>query len=236
MPHNLLEAMIVAADDPGSGITDVEVSGNVMTMLLAGEDTTANTLTWAIWLLTRNPEALAKARAEVDAVSSGRSGWTLERLAELRYLEACANETMRLKPVAPFLMLQALRETRIADVRVPAGTLVWAALRTDTVRAEYFPDPTRFDPDRWLNAHAAPSTTSANRVAMPFGAGPRVCPGRQLAMLEIKMALAMLLGAFEIESLVPLHGSEPDERMSFAMSPSTLTMRLRERTTQAASA
>ncbi len=236
VPHNLLEAMIVAADDPGSGITDVEVSGNVMTMLLAGEDTTANTLTWAIWLLTRNPEALAKARAEVDAVSSGRSGWTLERLAELRYLEACANETMRLKPVAPFLMLQALRETRIADVRVPAGTLVWAALRTDTVRAEYFPDPTRFDPDRWLNAHAAPSTTSANRVAMPFGAGPRVCPGRQLAMLEIKMALAMLLGAFEIESLVPLHGSEPDERMSFAMSPSTLTMRLRERTTQAASA
>ncbi|MEO7117089.1 MAG: cytochrome P450, partial [Caldimonas sp.] len=233
-PHNLLEAMIVAADDPGSGITDAEVSGNVMTMLLAGEDTTANTLTWAIWLLTRNPEALAKARAEVDAVSPDRAGWTLERLAELRYLEACANETMRLKPVAPFLMLQALRETRIADVRVPPGTLVWAALRTDTVRDEYFPDPSRFDPDRWLSAHAAPSTTSANRVSMPFGAGPRVCPGRQLAMLEIKMALATLLGAFEIESLVPLRGSEPDELMSFAMSPSTLTMRLRERTAQAA--
>jgi cytochrome P450 len=228
-PHNLLEAMIVAADDPGSGITDSEVSGNVMTMLLAGEDTTANTLAWAIWLLTRNPEALARARAEVDAASPGASGWTLDKLGELRFLEACANETMRLKPVAPFLMLQALRETRIGDVRVPAGTLVWAALRSDTVREDYFAEPMRFDPDRWLNAHAAPSTTSVNRVAMPFGAGPRVCPGRQLAMLEIKMALATLLGAFEIESIVPAAGTEPDELMSFTMTPSTMTMRLRER-------
>ncbi len=228
-PHNLLEAMIVAADDPGSGITDAEVSGNVMTMLLAGEDTTANTLAWAVWLLTRNPEALARARAEVDANADPVGGWTLERLAELRFVEACANETMRLKPVAPFIMLQAVRETRIADIRVPPGTLVWAALRTDTLREDYFSDAASFTPDRWLNAHAAPSATSVNRVAMPFGAGPRVCPGRQLAMLEIKMALATLLGAFEIESVTPAAGVEPDELMSFAMTPSAMTMRLRER-------
>ena len=228
-PHNLLEAMIVAADDPGSGITDAEVSGNVMTMLLAGEDTTANTLAWAIWLLTRHPEALARARAEVDATAGPASGWTLERLAELRYLEACANETMRLKPVAPFLMLQALRETRISDIRVPAGTLIWAALRTDAVREEYFAKASTFDPERWLNSHAAPSATSVNRVAMPFGAGPRVCPGRQLAMLEIKMALATLLGGFEIESVQPAAGTEPDELMSFTMTPAALSMRLRER-------
>ena len=228
-PHNLLEAMIVAADDPGSGITDLEVSGNVMTMLLAGEDTTANTLAWAIWLLTRNPDAMARARAEVDAASRGGPGWTLERLAELRFVEACANETMRLKPVAPFLLLQALRDTQLADVRVPTGTLVWAVLRSDSVRADYFAEPKRFDPDRWLAGHAAPSAASVQRVSMPFGAGPRVCPGRQLAMLEIKIALATLLGAFEIESVVPSAGAEPDELMSFTMTPSALTMRLRER-------
>jgi cytochrome P450 len=228
-PHNLLEAMIVAADDPGSGITDAEVSGNVMTMLLAGEDTTANTLAWAIWLLTRNPEALARARAEVDAVAGAAPEWTLEKLAELRFVEACAHETMRLKPVAPFLMLQALRETRIADIRVPAGTLVWTMLRHDTVREEYFAHPTTFAPERWLDGHPAAGAASVNRISMPFGAGPRVCPGRQLAMLEIKMALATLLGSFEIESVTPAKGSEPDEIMSFAMTPGAMSMRLRER-------
>ena len=228
-PHNLLEAMIVAAADPGSGITDAEVSGNVMTMLLAGEDTTANTLAWAIWLLTRHPEALARARAEVDSLADRSGGWTLDRLAELRFLEACANETMRLKPVAPFIMLQALRETQVADIRVPAGTLVWSSLRSDAVREDYFRDAARFEPERWLDGHAAPSATSVNRVSMPFGAGPRVCPGRQLAMLEIKMALAMLLGSFEIESVTPATGVEPDELMSFTMTPAAMTMRLRER-------
>jgi len=178
-------------------------------MLLAGEDTTANTLAWAVWLLTRNPEALARARAEVDANSDAAAGWTLERLAELRYVEACANETMRLKPVAPFLMLQALRETRIADIRVPAGTLVWAGLRTDTLREDYFENATSFSPERWLDAHAAPSTTSVNRIAMPFGAG--------------------LLGTFDIESVTPVAGTEPDELMSFAMTPAPMSMRLRER-------
>ena len=233
-PHNLLEAMIVAADDPGSGITDDEVSGNVMTMLLAGEDTTANTLAWAVWLLTRHPETLARARAEVDANVDPAGGWTLERLAELRYVEACANETMRLKPVAPFLMLQAVRETRIADIRVPAGTLVWCGLRTDTARDEYFENAASFSPERWLQAHAVPSATSANRISMPFGAGPRVCPGRQLAMLEIKMALATLLGTFDIESVTPATGTEPDELMSFAMTPAAMSMRLRERARPAA--
>ncbi len=74
--------MLVAADDPGSGITDREVAGNVMTMLLAGEDTTANTLAWAIWLLTRHPVALTRARAEIDAIGPA-ADWTSERLADL---------------------------------------------------------------------------------------------------------------------------------------------------------
>jgi len=227
-PHNLLEAMIVAADDPGSGITDSEVAGNVTTMLLAGEDTTANTLAWAIWLLARHPQALARARAEIDAIGPA-ADWTPERLAELRYVEACANETMRLKPVAPFIMFQAVRETTVADVRVPSGTLLWLSLRHDSVREEYFADADAFKPERWLHAQSGPGATSVNRIAMPFGAGPRVCPGRQLAMLEMKMALATLLGRFEIDRVATADAGEPDELMSFTMTPSPLTMRLRVR-------
>src|SRR2546423_3199572 len=96
-PRNLLEAMLVAADEPGSGIDDKQVAGNVLTMLLAGEDTTANTLAWMIHLLWRNPAALARATEEVRRVSGDATMLSLEHMAQLDYVEACANETMRLK-------------------------------------------------------------------------------------------------------------------------------------------
>jgi cytochrome P450 len=228
-PANLLEAMLVAADDAGSGITDQEVSGNVMTMLLAGEDTTANSLAWTIYLLHCHPQCLARARDEVDRIAGAPSQWTPERIAGLHYVEACAHETMRLKPVAPSIVVQALRETRIGDVRVPAGTLVWGALRSDSLKDEHFPDAARFRPERWLEAETPRSASSANRVSMPFGAGPRVCPGRHLALVEMKMGLAALLGGFEIDSVSTAHGDEPAERLSFTMAPEPLTMRLSER-------
>ena len=228
-PANLLESMLMAAADEGSGITDTEVSGNVMTMLLAGEDTTANTLAWLVWLLHRHPEAQAKARAEIDRVAGPIGEWTPERFAALEYVDACASETMRLKPVAPSLVLQALRDTVIGDVRVPARTLVWGALRSDSLKDEFFPDAMQFRPERWLEHGGARPAASANRIAMPFGAGPRVCPGRQLATLEIKMALAVLLGGFAIDALSTASGGEPEERLSFTMAPEPLTMQLSAR-------
>jgi len=228
-PVNLLEAMIVAADDPGSGITDTEVAGNVMTMLLAGEDTTANTLAWATWLLHQHPAAQQRARHEVDALVGPPSQWTAERFTGLEWVEACANETMRLKPVAPSLTFQALRDTTIADVRVPAGTIVFGAMRSASLDDRHFDNAARFEPTRWLRAEGSHSAHSANRISMPFGAGPRVCPGRHLAMLEMKIAIATLLHHFEIESVATTDGSDPDEQMSFTMAPAGLHMRLRER-------
>lgn len=229
-PPNLLEAMIVAADSPDSGVTDTDVAGNVLTMLLAGEDTTANTLAWMIWLLKTHPEALARARAEVLQFAGSVDEFTPERLASLDYLEACAHETMRLRPVAPFQAIEALRDTQVADVRVPAGTIVWCVMRADSVADKHFPDAASFRPERWLGDGAAASPlASAKRVSMPFGAGPRVCPGRYLALLEIKTAMAMLLAHFEIEDVSTPDGSEPAEHMAFTMSPQGLRMRLRER-------
>lgn len=229
-PPNLLEAMVVAAGDGHGTLSDKEVAGNVLTMLLAGEDTTANTLAWMIHLLWRHPQALRRAREEVRALGLDLGDFTPEHLAGLDYLEACANETMRLKPVAPFQVVEALRDTRIGDVRVPAGTLVWCVMRGDTLDPRHFPDPLQFQPERWLaGSGAAAASGSAKRISMPFGAGPRVCPGRYLALLEIKMAMAVLLNHFEIESVDAPGGAEPAEHLAFTMMPVGLRMRLRAR-------
>ena len=224
-PPNLLEAMLVAAAADAS-ITDAEVAGNVMTMLLAGEDTTANTLAWMIWLLHRHPQALARARDEVRALGVGAEAFTSEQIAGLAYVEACAHETMRLRPVAPFQVIEALRATTIAGVAVPAGTLVWLVMRGDSVDERYFSDAAAFRPERWLDESAG-AASAAKRISMPFGAGPRVCPGRYLALQEIRLALAMLLAHFEIDAVSAPGGVEPAERMAFTMYPEGLTMQLR---------
>ena len=111
-------------------------------------------------------------------------------------------------------MLQALRETSVAGIRIPVDTLIWGVMRGDSLREEHFAEPPRFKPERWLGDESAHGASSANRVAMPFGAGPRVCPGRHLAMLEIKMALAILLGRFEIDERRAARGGEDRRRSS----------------------
>jgi cytochrome P450 len=230
-PPNLLESMIVAAQD-GGDISDREVAGNVLTMLLAGEDTTANTLAWMIYLLHRHPQALQRAQHEVRALGLDSSAFTPETLAGLDYLEACAHETMRLKPVAPFQVIEALRDTVIQGVRVPRGTAIWCLMRGDSVSERHFADPQAFRPERWLSgggAAPAASASAAKRVSMPFGAGPRVCPGRYLALLEIKMAMAMLLTHFDIAAVDTPDGAEAAEHMAFTMMPVGLRMRLRPR-------
>jgi cytochrome P450 len=221
--------MIVARDTEGSGVNDADVAGNVLTMLLAGEDTTANTLAWMIWLLSRNPAALDRARAEVgSALGNERMPSRYEQLGALPYVEACANETMRLKPVAPIIILQAARPTVVSGIEIPEGQLVMCLMRPPAVSEKYFPDPQAFDPARWLEP-AAKSASSAKRVAMPFGAGPRLCPGRYLAMLEMKMVMAMLLASFDLDSVGTGDGAEPRELMAFTMQPVGLRMTLRSR-------
>ena len=226
-PPNLLEAMIAAADEQDSGVDDRAVAGNVLTMLLAGEDTTANTISWMIYLLQRHPQALARAREEVRSIAPDVAGFTIEQLDSLAFLGACASEAMRLKPVAPFLPLEALRDTVVGDVAVPAGSVVWCVLRHDTLSDAHFPDAQAFRPERWLQeGQEGQQEVNNKRAAMPFGSGLRTCPGRYLALLEIKIAMAMLLGSFDIAGVDTPDGGEAQELMGFVMSPVGLSLRL----------
>ena len=210
-------------------MTDEDVSGNVLTMLLAGEDTTANTLAWMIWLLQAHPEAKLRATDEIHRVLAGQTCLTKsELLGMLDYVEACANETMRLKPVAPINVVEAVHDTVIGDVEIPAGTLVMCLMRRPAVDERHFPDPMAFRPERWLIGGNLQSIVStAKRVAMPFGAGPRVCPGRYLALAEIKTVIAMLLGSFEVMEVAGPGGQDVSERMTLTMSPVGLRMTLK---------
>lgn len=223
-PSNLLEAMIAEADQNGSGLTDVQVAGNVLTMLLAGEDTTANTIAWMVYLLWTHPETMKKLKDEIaDHVTDSHCP-TMDEMEKLSYLHACINETMRLKPVGPQLPLQANRDILVGNVQVPKGTIVITLLRSDTLREDLVENANEFRPERWLQ-----EDNPAKRMSTPFGAGPRICPGRYLALLEMKIAITVLLGQFDITHVGTKDGSPPQERLSFAMMPVGLLMRLQGR-------
>jgi cytochrome P450 len=229
-PHNLLEAMLVAAAEPGSGIDDAQVAGNVLTMLLAGEDTTANTVAWMIHLMWRHRHTLERATREVRAVCGDGAAVTMEQIAQLDYVDACAHETMRLKPVGPLLPLEALRATTVGGVQLLPGMVAMCLMRVDALDDRHVPAAAQFEPERWVG-EGGPTQRggAAKRVSMPFGAGPRICPGRYLALLEMKVAMATLLGRFDILSVDTPDGQEARELLQFTMMPVGLTMRLQAR-------
>lgn len=227
-PSNLLEAMIVAHDADSGALTDRELAGNVFTILLAGEDTTANSLAWTIHLLFEHPDAWRRVVAEADVALGPEAVPTrFEQLAGFGFAEACLNEAMRLRPVAPIIGLESNRETSVLDVRVSARTPVFCLMRPAAVDGQNFDDPLQFRPERWLDSgDAGAGLKSARRATMPFGAGPRLCPGRYLALQEMKMVLAMLARSFTLQRVGTRDGEELRERMSFTMAPVGLRMSL----------
>lgn len=226
-PENFLESMIAARDDAGRPFSNDVIFGNAMTMLLAGEDTTAYTLAWAVHHLCDAPNAVSRLRGEADALRDGDAApRDIETANCLTYAGAVANETMRLRPVAPTLILEANHDVVIGDVAVPKGTWVSLHMRPPAVDARNFGDPLTFLPDRWLDATATGGAhePSAN---IPFGSGPRICPGRTLALLEMKLVLAMLVGDFEVERVG--NAADVTEVFAFTMAPVGMKVRLRRR-------
>jgi cytochrome P450 len=223
-PLNLIEAMLVESASPGAELADEDVAGNVVTMLLAGEDTTANTLAWLIHLASGEPAVLERLTGEADGVlGASHFAERLESVSALKFTAACAHETMRLKPVAPILLLQASGPKIVGDVAIPSGTVVVALMRRGSMDERYFERPHAFEPARWLD------TTATERISMPFGAGPRICPGRNLALIEINMVTSMIFRNFEIKAIRTPDGRPVEEWLSFTMAPSPLLITLARR-------
>lgn len=225
-PSNFLEAMLIARDDAGQPFSDHVIMGNLLTMLLAGEDTTAYTLAWAIHHLCDSPAAVKALRAELDgALGSAALPADIETANALAHSGSVANETMRLRPVAPLLFFESIVGTAIADVEIPAKSVVLLLTRPPVRDPAHFDTPEAFRPERWLAPAAGVAHDPSTHI--PFGSGPRICPGRTLALLEMKVLLAVLYKNFEVTR----EGRSEDVRelFSFTMSPVGLKVRLRPR-------
>ena len=225
-PGNILEALLVARDEPGSEFTDEDVRGNVATMLFAGEDTTANAMAWLLMLLADTPGPAARVVEEIDTVLAGESLVPeFGLLARLPWLEAAAVESMRLRPIAPQNGATARVPVDLGGLRIPAGQTLIMLSRPTALDAARFEDPLSFRPERWLGDQSE-GADDPRRAIFPFGGGPRYCPGRYLAMVEIKMVVAMALGNFRL-AIDP--AARIEEHFTFTMGPSSLPLRFTAR-------
>jgi cytochrome P450 len=188
-----LARLLHARDEDGSGMTDRQLRDEIMTLLLAGHETTALALSWTCYLLAQHPAVEARLAAELWAVLGGRSP-TVADLPRLEYAGRVLLESMRLYPPVYAIGREAQQECVIGGYRVPAGTAVlmcpWVLHRDP----RYFADPAKFDPDRWADGLAGRLPRYAY---FPFSGGPRVCLGGAFAMMEAVLVLAAVAQRFQ---------------------------------------
>jgi len=197
---DLLSVLLQAQDDEGLGMTDRQLHDEIMTLFLAGHETTANALSWTWLQLGQHPEVEEKLSEELRRVLAGRAP-TAADLPRLTYTDMVLREAMRLYPPVWVIGRRALAPFRMGEYELPAETNVLMSQLITHRDARYFPEPERFDPDRWRPSD--PRYVSLPRFAyFPFGGGPRVCVGAGFAMMEAVLLLAAIAQKFRL-TLVP---------------------------------
>jgi cytochrome P450 len=202
---DLLSMLLAARDEEGDGgqMSDLQVRDEVMTIFLAGHETTANALSWTWYLLSEHPDVEARLHEELDAVLGGRPP-AFEDVASLRYTEMVLAESMRLYPPAWAIGRLALRDHEVGGYTIPARALVLLSPYVTQRDERYFQEPARFDPERWIPE----ARESRPQFAyFPFGGGPRRCIGEGFAWMEGVLLIAALAREWRMR-LVPGHRVE----------------------------
>ncbi|MGH9943968.1 MAG: cytochrome P450 [Pyrinomonadaceae bacterium] len=211
---DLLSMLLLAQDEEGDGrgMSDEQLRDEVMTIFLAGHETTANALAWTWYLLAQNPEVEAKLHAELDAVleGGGRRPPAVEDLPRLRYTEMVLSESMRLYPPAWTVGRLALKDFRAGEYLVPPGSLVLISQFVVHRDARFYPDPLRFDPERWT---PEAKESRPPYAYFPFGGGPRRCVGEGFAWMEGVLLVASIARRWRMR-LVPIHPVIPHPRIT----------------------
>lgn len=200
---DLLSALMRVEDEEGRPMSDEQLRDETITMLLAGHETTALALTWTWFLVSRHPEVAERLEAEVDALDGPP---VIDDLPRLPFTERVVKESLRLYPPAYSFGREALEDDEIAGWPVAAGTTLFVfpwVLHRDP---RFFPEPLRYDPDRWTDDFER----SLPRLAyLPFGSGPRMCIGREFARMELVLIVAAIAQRFRLE-----WGAEPPVPMA----------------------
>jgi len=198
---DLLSMLLLSRDEGGDRMSDDEVRDQLVTLFVAGHETTSNALTWTWYLLSQHPEAEARLHAEVDAALGGRPP-ALADLPRLPYTMQVIKEAMRLYPPAWVVNVRcAAADTTLGPYAVKKGDLLWLSPFVMHRRPAYFPDPERFDPDRWT---AERERALPKFAYMPFGGGPRVCIGNGFALMEAHLIVAAVARRYRLR-LSPGH-------------------------------
>lgn len=191
---DLLSMLLGATDDEGdgTGMSDRQLRDEVVTLFMAGHETTANTLAWVWYLLSLHPEAERRLHEELDDVLGGRPP-SVEDLPRLRYTDHVVTETLRLFPTAWLLGREPTEPCEVGGYRVPRGTTLWMSQWVIHRDARWFEDPLSFRPGRWEDGLAK----RLHRYAyFPFGGGPRICIGNHFATMEAVLLLATIARRF----------------------------------------
>jgi cytochrome P450 len=202
---DLLSMLLMAQDEEeGSGkMSDDQLRDEVMTLFLAGHETTANALTWTWYLLSQNPEAEAKLHAEIDSVLSGRLP-TFEDVPNLKYTERVLTEAMRIYPPVWVMGRRSISGIKIGGYYIPPKSIILLSQYVIHHDKRFYPEPEKFDPERWASERAK----SLPKMAyFPFGGGPRLCIGEQFAWMEGILLIATIAQKWKLR-LVPGHKVE----------------------------
>jgi cytochrome P450 len=203
---DLLSMLLQARDaETGQGMNDRQVRDEVMTILLAGHETTANALSWTWYLLSKHPTVAHRHLAELDRVLGGRPP-TVEDLTDLPYNRMVIEEAMRLYPPAWAISRKAIADDQIEGYTIPANSIVFMSAYTMHRHPAFWENPEGFDPERFTPERSAERPQFAY---FPFGGGPRLCIGSNFAMQEAQLLLATIARQYRLE-LVPGHNVVPE--------------------------
>ncbi|MGW3539756.1 cytochrome P450 [Nocardia niigatensis] len=191
---DLISMLLLAGDIEDGRLSDEEICDQILTFTMAGTETLANTLAWALHLLGQHPEVERRLHAEVDAVLDGRVA-TFADLDRLEYTGRVIAETLRLHSPAFLFLRRVSTDTELGGTPIPEGATVLWSPHTIHYRRDLYPDPERFDPDRWSGDMRK---TLPRSSYVPFGGGPRKCVGEHFALTEGTMALASIVARWRL--------------------------------------
>ena len=209
-PNDLLAMLMAAHDDETTaGMSDRQLRDEVMTLILAGHETTANLLSWTWYLLSSHPDVARRVRAEVDEVLGDRAP-TVDDLPKLRLVKMVVEESMRLFPPAWAFERQAVEDDELAGYRVKKGTIIGVSPYMLHRHPRFWENPEGFDPERFSPER---SEGRPKYAYLPFGGGPRFCVGNAFAMMEAQIIVAMIARKHRL-ALVPGHPIALDPRIT----------------------